>query len=88
MSDSVQMTLIADRPTAGDAAGLGLSSEQDLAAAAWCSGGTLGARSSAGGPAQHSTLDHRGRHSDAAVRRAVRVDHEGPGSCSRLMTAC
>lgn len=35
MSDSVQMTLIADTPTAGDAAGLGLSGEQDLAAAAW-----------------------------------------------------
>ena len=35
MSDSVQMTLIADAPTAGDAAGLGLSGEQDLAAAAW-----------------------------------------------------
>ena len=35
MSNSVQMTLIADHPTAGDAAGLGLSSEQDLAAAAW-----------------------------------------------------
>ena len=35
MSDSVQMTLIADRPTAGDAAVRGLSSEQDLAAAAW-----------------------------------------------------
>ena len=35
MSDSVQMTLIADTPTAGDVAGLGMSSERDLAAAAW-----------------------------------------------------
>lgn len=35
MSDSVQMTLIADRLTVGDAAGLGLSGERDLAAAAW-----------------------------------------------------
>ena len=35
MSDSVQMTLIADAPTAGDADGQELSSEQSLAAAAW-----------------------------------------------------
>ena len=35
MSNSVQMKLIADAQTAGDAAGLGMSSEQDLAAAAW-----------------------------------------------------
>ena len=35
MSDSVQMTLIADTPTAGDAAELRLSGERDLAAAAW-----------------------------------------------------
>ena len=35
MSDSTQMTLIADAPTAEDADGQGLSSERDLAAAAW-----------------------------------------------------
>ena len=35
MSDSTQMTLIADVPTAEDAGGQGLSSERDLAAAAW-----------------------------------------------------
>lgn len=35
MSDLTQMTLIADAPTAEDAGGQGLSSERDLAAAAW-----------------------------------------------------